>query len=115
MKVPEIFDLVCRLAIKEGAAPLSKNYSGRCWERDLGGGLWIAMNGNPFPVKCSKGNEIPPFTIYGDRLGWPAILVDPAGGCSVAPGWGSLGGPSSNPNIEDKFIEAVKSLLEKEA
>jgi len=78
--IPEVFDLILRLGIRDGVAPLSKTHPGRCWERDLGSGWWIALNGNEAPVKCSRSVEVPPFTIYGERNGFPALLVNPKGG-----------------------------------
>lgn len=104
MNVPEVFALSCELATKEGAAPLNEKYEGRCWERQLGKDWWIAFNGNPSPVKCTKGNDVPPFSIYGERLGWPAIQVNPSGGTSGHPGLCDL-------DVEGELITLLKEAI----
>ena len=101
MKISVVFDLIARLAIKRGAAPLPKKYPGKCWETDIGAEWWIALNGNQCPVLCSRGIEVPAFTCYGEKNGWPALLVTPAGG--------EVGGPGWNPvDIEGELIALLK-------
>jgi len=102
--IPEVFDLIIRLGIRDGVAPLPKTHPGRCWERDLGSGWWIALNGNREAVKCSKGIDVPPFTVYGERNGFPALLVGPKGGSVGGPGWGDLDLEGELIGILDKHI-----------
>lgn len=70
-----------------------------CWEWDIDGVWWLAINGHREPMACSHGNAVPPFHAYVEFNGWPAGIFSPSGGEFVA---GSAGN-------EDSFIAALKA------
>lgn len=95
-------------AIVEHAAALGVRNIGEiagCWEVELDDAWWFALNGHGEPTKCSKGTEVPPFTVYVEFNGWPAGLVDPHGGVLAA-------GDAAN---EDTFIAAIRAATESAA
>jgi hypothetical protein len=81
MNASELFDLIARVAIAEGAAPLNKRIG--CWEWELG--EWsIAVNGHNAPTKTSDGVEVPAFNAYVAHGDLPCGFVDPFGGVMLA-------------------------------
>lgn len=55
-----------------------------CYEAKVDEHWWIAVNGHAEPAKTSTGVEVPPFAAYIEFNGWPAGVVDPAGGLLAA-------------------------------
>jgi hypothetical protein len=56
-----------------------------CWEFQIDGTWWIAVNGHDEPMATSKGGTpVPPFMAYVEFNGWPAGLLDPYGGMLAA-------------------------------
>jgi hypothetical protein len=95
------FDLIAQIAIALGAAPLHMKHAG-CWECDIDGTWWVAVNGHTEPRKCTRGFEVPPYEAYVEFNGWPAAVIHPYGGGIVA-------GAAAN---EDMLIEALRKRLE---
>lgn len=48
----------------------------RCWELQVDEHWWIAVNGKPIAIKCSKGQEISPYHMYVEYDGNVAGLVN---------------------------------------
>lgn len=94
--INEAFSEICGLAIRVGAKNI-KELPG-CWEYEIDGQWWVAVNGHAVPMKCSHGGDVPPYHAFVEFNGWPAGLVSPAGGTMAA-------GEGAN---EDTFIAAVK-------
>jgi hypothetical protein len=67
-----------------------------CWEHQIDKHWWIAVNGKRKPQMCSKGVQVPPFSIYIEFNGWPAGICDSHGGVICA---GAVGN-------EKEFIDA---------
>jgi len=78
----EVFVRIAELALALGVRGIG-NLPG-CWEHDVDGVWWIAMNGRATAAKCSRGPEVAPFTAYVEFNGWPAGLVTPGGGVIAA-------------------------------
>lgn len=72
-----------------------------CWEHDVDGTWWIAVNGRREPLACSRGPVVQPFHAYVEFNGWPAGVFNPSGGEFVA-------GAAGN---ESAFIEAVAKAV----
>ena len=89
----EVVDLAGRMGVKR----IDKLPA--CWEVDLGGGWWFAVNGHTKPVKCSRGPVVDPVHCYVEFHGWPAGLVTPGGGTIAA-------GELAN---EDTLIAALRA------
>ena len=80
--IAEVFVRIAELALALGACDL-KALPG-CWEHDVDGTWWIALNGRATPTTCSRGATVAAFTAYVEFNGWPAGLVDPGGGVIAA-------------------------------
>ena len=84
--VTAIWMLIADLAQHDGAAPMNKHEG--CWVRRLDAQWVIAVNGHHEPKRYETedgpGGEVPPFTCSVDFNGWPAGLIDPAGGVIAA-------------------------------
>jgi hypothetical protein len=61
-------------AKRAGVAAISQ-YDG-CWEVDVDGRWWFAVNGHALPEPCSRGPSVQPFGVYVEYHGWPAALLD---------------------------------------
>ena len=83
MKIPDLMVYVADFALARGAASI-KDLPG-CWESDVDGHWWLAVNGHAETFKCSRGIDVPPYTIYVEFNGWPAGMID-AGGGEIAAG-----------------------------
>ena len=70
-----------------------------CWESDVDGHWWIAINGHTETVSSSRGQDVPPFSVVIEFNGWPAGIIGPDGGVIAA-------GGAAN---EDTFIAALKA------
>lgn len=95
--MPEVFAEIAALAQRLGVRSI-KDLPG-CWEHDVDGHWWIAVNGHRIPMKCSRGPEVHPFTVYVEWKGWPAGIITPDGGTLAA-------GDAAN---EDALIAALKA------
>lgn len=98
--VSEAFELIAQIAIALGAAPLNKHEG--CWELDVDGTWWLAVNGHDEPRRCSRSFEVAPFECYLEFNGWPAGVFSPLGGAIAA-------GAAAN---EDALIEALRAKLD---
>lgn len=96
-EIKEAFFEIVKLAERLGLSGLNK-FPG-CWEHQVDGQWWIALNAHKEPMTCSMGAEVPPFHAYVQFNGWPAGVIDPRGGIIAA-------GKVAN---EDTFIEALKA------
>lgn len=102
---PEVMCLVVDLAEAMGVRSI-KDLPG-CWEVDLGGGWWMAVNGHREPTRCSRQPEkfaggVAPFCAYFEFNGWPAGVISPRDGCMAA-------GAAAN---EGTLVEALKAKIE---
>lgn len=98
----EAFGRLVELALATGATSI-KDLPG-CWEHDVDGRWWVAVNAHGEPVKCSHGVEVEPFRAYVEFDGWPAGVLTPDGGEFAA-------GSEAN---EDTFIAALVAATEKQ-
>lgn len=79
-----------------------------CWELTLDGQWWFAVNGHGertrcFPPAHPEGSEwpnVPPYGVYAERYGWPAVIFDANHGCWIG-----------TPQLEDEFIAAVRATI----
>lgn len=101
--VSAVFAELCELAIRSGGKAICQLAG--CWEVDFAGdrgGRWFAaLNGHGKPVACSRGAEVPSYTWYLEWNGWPAGLVNAAGGMMAA-------GSEAN---EERLLAAVRAVL----
>jgi hypothetical protein len=97
----EVFAAIVELAESLGVSGINK--LPRCWEHQIDGSWWIAVNAHPEPIQCSHGVAVAPFSAYIEFNGWPAGLFTPHGGQIAA-------GEVAN---EDAFIEALRRALAK--
>lgn len=74
----EVLQLVFRL-IRASGAELPLCSQPGCWERNVGGKWWIAVNGHSRPQQCSRGKIVPPQCCYVEWRRIPAGLLDVAG------------------------------------
>ena len=100
MKIPEALSLTVDLALARGAKSI-KDLPG-CHEMAVDDHWWIAFNGHADPTACSKGAEVPPYSLYIEWNGWPAGILNAGGGTIAA-------GTLAN---EDTYIEAVRKALD---
>ncbi len=102
--IPHAFAAVIDFAHSHGAKALV-NHPG-CWQRDVDGHWWIAINGHDEPTRCTRSDvPIEPFHCYVEFNGWPAGLLSPADGILAA-------GAIAN---EDAFIEALQANTKSES
>jgi hypothetical protein len=99
--VSEAFIAIMQLAEALGVRDINKLDG--CWERDLDGAWFFAVNGHQHEIACSKGAAVPPFHVYLEFNGWPAGIFSPRGGVIAA-------GEAAN---EGTFIEAVNAAIQK--
>ena len=96
--ISEAFMEIVELAGRLGVSRIDKIPG--CWEVDVDGRWWVAVNGHREPTKCSRASTpLEPFEAYVEFNGWPAGGLTPAGG------WIAAGGVAN----EDTFIEALKA------
>ena len=74
-----------------------------CWERDIDGHWWIAVNGGTAPRECSRGATVPAVTAYVEYNGFPAGFLGPSAGILA-------GGEAAN---EGALIAAVEAATAK--
>lgn len=107
VKVTEAMAVVAKLA--EALGVTSINQLEGCWEHRIDEVWWFACNGHAEPQEChphthptaAKWPIVPPYGVYAERSGWPALMVDITGGCTIGAG-----------NEEDAFIAAVREKTE---
>lgn len=88
------------LALKDKVGVIA-NLPDGLYRRKIGD-LWrIVFNGTGEARKPDDGPELPPFSVYVEYNGWPAGIIDPAGGILAA-------GDAAN---EDTFIAAIEAEL----
>ena len=95
--ITEAFAEIAALANRLGIHDITR-FPG-CWEHQIDEHWWMAVNGHREKIACSSGEKVPPFSAYVRFNGWPAGVIDPAGGIIAA-------GEVAN---EDAFIEALKA------
>jgi hypothetical protein len=101
MSIPDgqLSEAFCRLAELASALGVkSINKLPACWEVQVDGRWWVAMNGHGEAVKASDGADVPPYSAWITFNGWPAGVLSPVGGVIAA-------GSAAN---EDTFIDALK-------
>jgi hypothetical protein len=98
-EIPEVLYWVAELAMADGAAPINRLPG--CWARRVDDHWEIVVNGHDRPVEHG-GVEVPPYTCVVKFDGWPAGVVDPAGGIVAA-------GEAAN---EEALIAALKRAVE---
>lgn len=94
------FASVCELATTLGARNI-KDLPG-CWETQIDGRWYVAVNGHNVETKTSRGAEVPPFHCYVEFNGWPAGIFSPRGGVIAA-------GAAAN---EDTFVAACQKRID---
>lgn len=94
--LPKAYAAATDYAITQGAEDI-KSLPG-CYEADVDGTWWIAINGHSGPIECSRGGEVLPFHVYVEFNGWPAGVLGPAGGILA-------GSEAAN---EETFIAALE-------
>jgi hypothetical protein len=77
----EAFVKIVDLAMARGHKSI-KDLPG-CLEMQIGE-WWVAVNGRPEPVQCSRGMDVEPYHAVVFRGDWPAGVLTPAGGTMVA-------------------------------
>lgn len=88
------------LALKDKVGVIAE-LPGGVYRRKIGD-LWsIIFNGTAETRKPEGGPELPPFSVYVEFNGWPAGIIDPAGGILAA----------SEAANEDTFIAAIEAEL----
>jgi hypothetical protein len=80
-------DAIFAYAKRAGVAAISQRPG--CWEVDVDGRWWFAMNGHDLPERCSRGPDVDPFGVYIEYHGWPAALLDVNGDGLFAAGAGA--------------------------
>lgn len=95
----ELFVSLAELCFALGAAPLNRHPG--CWEHQIDGRWWVAMNGHPEKVNCSDGTPVDPYTCCVKFNGWVAGILDPSGGVIAA-------GAIAN---EETMLEAVRAAI----
>lgn len=101
-QVSEAFVRIAELAAALGVKDI--NQLPGCWEVQVDGRWWLAMNGHSHMVKASDDAEVPAFSAWVKFNGWPAGMVSPSGGIIAA-------GRSAN---EDTLIAALKDRVVRE-
>ena len=101
-KLSEAFVRVAELARALGVRDI--NQLPGCWEVQVDGRWWLAMNGHGHMVKASDDAEVPPYSAWIKFNGWPAGVISPTGGVIAA-------GRLAN---EDIFIAALKDRVVRE-
>jgi len=79
--ISEAFSEIANLAMRLGVTNINQREG--CWEHRIDDKWWIAINGHPEPVRCSKGAEVPAYNAYVEFNGWPVGLINPYGGALV--------------------------------
>jgi hypothetical protein len=97
-----LFARVCDLGIALGWENISLDAG--CKEHDIDEHWWFAINPHGERTKCSKGAEVPPYSIYFQFNGWPAGVIDAGGGVLAA-------GKLAN---EDTLIAAIDAAIERQ-
>lgn len=80
MKVAEVFSLLCDLALALGERDLNKTPG--CWQHKIDEKWWVALNPHDDYAEV-EGGRVPPFSAYFKCNGWPAGIVNPAGGSMI--------------------------------
>ena len=70
-----------------------------CWEYQVDEQWRFALNGHNTPHDTDDGVRVPPFSAFVEFNGWPAGIIDPAGGVLAA-------GDAAN---ESTFIAALQA------
>lgn len=94
--IAEVFAEIVKLAERRGVKRIC-DLPG-CWEVDLGGGWWFALNGHNVATKSSRGANVLPFHAYAERHELPAMLLSPYDGVR-------LGGEA----MEDDLLAALRA------
>lgn len=83
VEISGIFLEIAEFAHRRGVTSI--NAMPGCWEVQIDAQWWMAVNGHSTPTATSRGDEpVPPFSAYIEYNGWPAGVVDPAGGVLAA-------------------------------
>ena len=98
--ISKAFALIMRLAEKDKVKAINKLDG--CWERRIDDNWQISLNGHPHTVLNSRDMEVLGFSCLIEFNGFPAGMLDPAGGIIAA-------GQAAN---EDTFIEAIERILD---
>lgn len=96
MIICEVFQAACEFAMSRGAERL-RDQSGT-WDSDVDDKWWISINAHAQDAECSRGLNVPPCSVYVEFNGWPAGVIDAAGGCIAA-------GKIAN---EEAFVTALR-------
>jgi hypothetical protein len=80
-------DAIFAYAKRAGVAAISQLPG--CWEVDVDGRWWFAVNGHALPEACGRGPDVQPFGVYIEYHGWPAALLDVNGDGLFAAGAGA--------------------------
>jgi len=103
MKVLEVCEAFVRMAELAGALGVSRiNELPGCWEHQVDAKWWISVNGSKDLRRNSDGIELSPFSMAVKFNGWPAGIIDLAGGVIAA-------GECAN---EDTFIAALQAATQ---
>lgn len=94
--VNEVFLEIGEYAYRQGARSI-KDLPG-CWEAHVDKHWWIAINAHTKEMKTSTGIPVPACSAYVEFNGWPAAVVNAAGGWIAA-------GEIAN---ENEFLKVLK-------
>lgn len=107
MELPVALVTVLEFAYNETGAPLNQHPG--CWTRDFGGGWFVALNGHPEPQTYAMPDGVThtcaPFTLHAHRHGWPAMILDPAGGLVA-------GVADEEPDLQRELLDVVLAARE---
>ena len=96
--ISEAFFRVAELADALGQTPLNKHFG--AWQHQVDDQWRVAVNAHSQPFQLTEHTELPAHHIYVEFLGWPAGLINAAGGLLV--------GAS-----EAAFIAALNAAIER--
>lgn len=97
------FDAIARLAIAKGEAPINEHPG--CWEarfKHQDSEWFVAVNPHRETQECSTGAKVEFGNAYVTYNGWPAGVITPMSGVTVA----------SEIANEDALIEALEIAIE---
>lgn len=86
------------LAKHDGIVPLPQD---AIWERKIAGGHWVIKFNGTKETRKAGDADLRPYSVYVEWCGWPAGIIDPAGGIIAT-------GAMAN---EDTFIAAIEAEL----
>lgn len=82
MPINEVFSRIIDVLLARGFKSIKDLPA--CAETKIDEHWEVAVNGHDFPIACSHGVKVPPFTAYLQFNGWPAGLVTPYDGTMAA-------------------------------